>query len=415
MSMAAEHRRSTDPIFVDAVTAIEDFHAGKMLIVVDDESRENEGDFMMAADFVTPEAINFMITHGRGLVCVPMTAERLEELDLPPVAGNNTTLHGTPFHMPVDDRRHATTGSSAFDRAATVRALVDPATRPADLARPGHVYTLAAKPGGLLQRAGHTEATVDLARLAGLTPAGVLCEIMDEDGTMARMPRLLAMAERRGLHIVTIRTLIEHRLRHEKLVRREVETVLPNRFATWNLIAYVNTVSGEHMEALVLGDVTGGEPTLVRVHSQCFTGDTLGSLRCDCRSQLETAMARIAEEGRGVLLYLHQEGRGIGLLNKLRAYALQDQGKDTVEANQALGFQADLREYGIGAQVLADLGLKKLRIMTNNPKKMVGLEAFGLEVVEQVPLEVGHSPENLRYLTTKRDKMGHSLKISEKE
>lgn len=409
------HHRSTDPVFVDALTAIEDFREGRMLIVTDDESRENEGDLILPADFVTPEAINFMVTHGRGLVCVALTPERLEELDLPPIAPRNTATHGTAFHMPVDARHVTTTGTSAHDRAATIRALIDHRTRPGDLARPGHVYTLCARPGGLLQRAGHTEATVDLARQAGLTPAGVLCEILDEDGAMARMPKLVAMAERFGLHIVTIGTLIAHRLAHEKLVRREVETTLPNRFATWRLVAYVNTITGETMEALVLGDVATDEPTLARVHSQCFTGDTLGSLRCDCRAQLETAMARIAAEGRGVLLYLHQEGRGIGLLNKLRAYALQDQGKDTVEANEALGFPADLREYGIGAQVLADLGLRRLRIMTNNPKKMVGLEAFGLEVVEQVPLEVGHTPENLRYLQTKRDKLGHHLSVAKKE
>ncbi len=405
----------TDSVFIDAAQAIEEFRAGKTLIVTDDENRENEGDFIFPADFVTPEAVNLMLRHGRGLVCIALTQERLAALGLAPIAERNTTHHGTPFHMPVDDRRHTTTGSSAFDRCATVRALIDPATQPTDLARPGHVYTLGAMPGGVLQRAGHTEATVDLARMAGLTPAGVLCEIVDDDGQMARMPRLIAMAEEFGLHIVTIRDLIGHRLNTEKLVRREVETVLPNRFATWRLLAYVNEITGDHMEALVLGDVTDGAPTLVRVHSQCFTGDTLGSLRCDCRPQLETAMAQIATEGRGVILYLHQEGRGIGLVNKLRAYALQDEGKDTVEANEALGFQADLREYGIGAQVLADLGLRRLRIMSNNPKKIVGLGAFGLDVVEQVPVRAPVTPENVRYLETKRDKMGHQLDVPPEE
>lgn len=398
-----------DPVFVGVEQAIEDFRNGHMLIVVDDEDRENEGDLILPADFVTPGAINFMVTHGRGLVCCPLTQERLEELELPPLERRHNSDLATAFHVPVDVVGKTTTGTSAHDRAATVRALIDPATRPRDLLQPGHLYTLCARPGGVLQRAGHTEATVDLARMAGLTPSGVLCEIMDDDGSMARMPRLLAFAERHDLHIVTIRSIIEHRLKTEKLVQREVETSLPNCYATWRLIAYTNLLSGEHMEALVLGEVAGGEPTLVRVHSQCFTGDTLGSLRCDCESQLHMAMARIAEEGQGVLLYLHQEGRGIGLMNKLKAYALQDQGKDTVEANQALGFKPDLREYGIGAQVLVDLGLRRLRIMTNNPRKIVGLRAFGLEVVEQVALEVGRNPENERYLEAKRTKLGHTL------
>jgi 3,4-dihydroxy 2-butanone 4-phosphate synthase / GTP cyclohydrolase II len=408
-------RRHTDPVFVDAEQAIDDFRNGRMLIVTDDEDRENEGDLILAADFVTPEAINFMVTHGRGLVCVALTPERLEELDLTPITQHNTSSHSTAFHTPVDARGKTTTGTSVFDRAATIRALIDPRTKPSDLLRPGHVNTLRARRGGVLQRTGHTEVTIDLARLAGLTPSGVLCEVMDEDGSMARMPRLLAMAERHGLHIITIRSLISHRLKTEKLVRREVETVLPNRFASWRMIIYVNEITDEHMEALVIGEVDDGEPVLTRVHSQCFTGDTLGSLRCDCRPQLEAAMERIAEEGRGVILYLHQEGRGIGLLNKLKAYHLQDQGKDTVEANEALGFKPDLREYGVGAQVLADLGLKRLRLLTNNPKKIIGLDAFGLEVVEQVPIEVGQTPENRRYLETKRDKLGHRLTFEERE
>ncbi|MBN1476258.1 bifunctional 3,4-dihydroxy-2-butanone-4-phosphate synthase/GTP cyclohydrolase II [Candidatus Sumerlaeota bacterium] len=408
-------RRHRDPVFVDAEQAIDDFRNGHMLIVTDDEDRENEGDLILAADFVTPEAINFMVTYGRGLVCCPLTEERLERLELPPLPRRHSSRISTAFHAPVDAVGKTTTGTSAQDRAATVRTLIDPNTHPSDLLQPGHLYTLGARPGGVLQRAGHTEATIDLARLAGLTPAGVLCEILDDDGSMARMPRLMAFAERHGLHLVTIRTLIEHRLKTENLVRREVETVLPNRFANWRMIVYVNGITGEHMEALVIGEVDDGEPVLTRVHSQCFTGDTLGSLRCDCRPQLEAAMERIAEEGRGVILYLHQEGRGIGLLNKLRAYHLQDQGKDTVEANEALGFKPDLREYGVGAQVLADLGLKKLRLLTNNPKKIIGLDAFGLEVVEQVPIEVGHTPENRRYLETKRDKLGHRLTIRERE
>lgn len=406
---------ASDPIFVDVETAIADFRAGRFLIVTDDEDRENEGDLILPADSVTPEAINFMITHGRGLVCAPLTEERLAQLQLPPLPRRHSSGISTAFHMPVDVAGRTTTGTSAHDRAETVRALIDPATKPSDLIQPGHLFTLGARSGGVLQRAGHTEATIDLCRLAGLTLGGVLCEIVDDDGSMARLPRLVAFAERHGLHIVTIRALIEHRLKTEKLVRREVETVLPNRFATWRLVAYVNQVTHEHMEALVLGDVASGEPTLVRVHSQCFTGDTLGSLRCDCRSQLETAMARIASEGRGVLLYLHQEGRGIGLINKLKAYALQDQGQDTVDANVALGFKPDLREYGIGAQVLADLGLRRLRIMTNNPKKIVGLEAYDLEIVEQVPLEGGNTPENERYLETKRRRMGHRLNQTAKE
>jgi len=389
--------------------AIEDIRQGKIVIVVDDEDRENEGDFIMAAEKVTPEAINFMTKYGRGLICVAMTPERLRELDLHPMVTENTAHMGTQFTVSVDARYGTTTGISAYDRATTIRALVDPRTRPEDLARPGHIFPLRAREGGVLNRAGHTEAVVDLCRLAGLYPAGVLCEIMDEDGTMARVPKLMELARQFGMKIITVRDLIEYRRRTEKLVRRVVTTNLPTAYGHFVLHLYESAVDEHHHIALAKGDVTTPEPVLTRVHSQCLTGDVFGSLRCDCGEQLHKAMRMIEKEGRGVLLYMRQEGRGIGLVNKLLAYRLQDKGKDTVEANEELGFAADLRDYGIGAQILYDLGVRKIRLMTNNPRKIVGLQGYGLEVVERVPIEVPPNEINLRYLETKRDKLGHLI------
>jgi len=401
---------STSCVLATVEEAIELFRQGKMLIMTDDEERENEGDLVMAASAVTPEAINFMATHGRGLICLPATAERLEQLGLDlMVPQGGTALHGTNFTVSIDAVKGTTTGISARDRALTIRTFIDPATQPSDLARPGHVFPLRAAEGGVLKRAGHTEGVVDLARLAGLYPAGVLCEIMREDGEMARMPELIELARRHDLKIVTIRDLIEYRMRTEKLVERVVTTRLPNRYGEWTLHLYESKINGENHVALVMGEVEGEENVLVRVHSQCFTGDTLGSLRCDCHEQLHAAMAKIAEEGRGVLLYLHQEGRGIGLKAKLMAYALQDQGRDTVEANEELGFRADQRDYGIGAQILADLGLHKIRVMTNNPRKLVGLAGYHLEIVERVPIVVGVREHNLKYINTKREKLGHLI------
>ncbi len=389
--------------------AIEDVKNGKMLIVVDDEDRENEGDFFIASEWVTPEAINFMTKYGRGLVCVSLTKERLKELELDLMAKENTSKMGTRFTISVDARIGTTTGISAFDRATTVKALIDANTVPSDLAKPGHIFPLMADEGGVLKRAGHTEATVDLTRLAGLYPSGILCEIMHNDGTMAKMPELLEIAEKFQLHIFSIRDLIEYRFRKEKLVKREVETSIPNEFGQWKLICYSSKIDSYLHLALIMGEIETDEPVLVRVHSQCFTGDTLGSLRCDCQSQLRQSMRIIAEEGTGVLLYMHQEGRGIGLLNKLKTYELQDQGKDTVEANEELGFKADLRDYGIGAQILVDLGLHKIRVLTNNPRKIVGLEGYGLNVVERVPIEVPASHHSEKYLKTKKEKLGHLL------
>jgi 3,4-dihydroxy 2-butanone 4-phosphate synthase/GTP cyclohydrolase II len=389
--------------------AIADFRDGKLLIVVDDEDRENEGDFCLAAEKVTPEKINFMAKHGRGLICVAMPPERLEALDLHPMVPDNTARLGTSFTVSVDAKRNTTTGISAHDRAETILQLIAPATKPADLARPGHIFPLRAQPGGVLTRSGHTEAVVDLARLAGLYPAGVLCEIMDEDGSMARVPRLMQLAEQFAIKIVTIRDLIEYRRRKEKLVRRIVTTRFPSRYGNFMLHLYESDIDENHHLAVVKGDVSTGEPTLVRVHSQCLTGDILGSLRCDCGEQLGRALQQIEQEGRGVLLYMRQEGRGIGLANKIRAYKLQDDGKDTVEANEALGFKADLRHYGIGAQILYDLGIRQIRLLTNNPKKIVGLEGYGLQVVARVPIEVPANEANQRYLATKRNKLGHLL------
>jgi len=389
--------------------AIAEFREGRILIVVDDEDRENEGDFCFAAEKVTPELVNFMVKNGRGLVCVALEGQRVDALDLHPMVAKNTASMGTSFTVSVDAKRNVSTGISAYDRAETIRQLISPETGPKDLARPGHIFPLRAQPGGVLTRAGHTEAVVDLARLAGLHPAGVLCEIMDEDGTMARVPTLMRLAEKFGLKIITIRDLIEYRRRTEKLVRRTASTRLPSIYGDFILHLYESDIDQNHHLAVVKGEVASGEPTLVRMHSQCLTGDILGSLRCDCGDQLAQALRQIEQAGRGVLVYMRQEGRGIGLANKVRAYQLQDEGKDTVEANEALGFKADLRHYGIGAQILHDLGIRKIRLLTNNPKKIIGLDGYGLEVVERVPIEVLPNAINRKYLETKRDKLGHLI------
>ncbi|NMA71260.1 MAG: bifunctional 3,4-dihydroxy-2-butanone-4-phosphate synthase/GTP cyclohydrolase II [Firmicutes bacterium] len=388
--------------------ALEALRAGRMIIVVDDEDRENEGDLVMAAEKATPEAINFMTRYGRGLVCVPMTAERAAELQLPLMVHQGEESMGTAFTVSVD-ARGVRTGISAAERARTVQLLADPATRPEDLIRPGHIFPLKAKAGGVLRRAGHTEAAVDLMRLAGLQPVGVICEIMNPDGTMARRPELEVFAQEHGLVLLSVRDVIRYRMHHEQVVRPVAETRLPTEHGTFRLVGYEAIAPGEHHVALVKGEVDDGEPVLVRVHSECLTGEVFGSFRCDCGPQLEAALQHIEWEGRGVLIYMRQEGRGIGLLNKIRAYALQDQGLDTVEANHALGFPADLREYGISAQILKDLGVRSVRLMTNNPDKVRSLEGYGIEVVERVPLEIGANPSNRRYLETKRTKMGHWL------
>lgn len=391
--------------------AIEDIKAGKFIVIVDDESRENEGDLAMAAEKVTPEAINFMAKHGRGLICFPVTGERLDELGIPLMVTNNTSRYSTAFTVSIEAKEKVTTGISAFDRAQTIRTVLDRNTKPSDIAQPGHIFPIRAKEGGVLVRAGHSEAIVDLARLAGLYPAGVICEVMDEDGTMARVPQLEATAARFDLKIITIVDLIAYRLRHEKLVQRVTEAKLPTKYGEFVAVAYRSTVDAAEHIALVKGDLSTDEPVLVRVHSECLTGDVFGSLRCDCGAQIEMALQGIAKEDRGVFLYMRQEGRGIGFHNKLCAYALQDQGMDTVEANIALGFGPDLRDYGVGAQILADLGLHNIRLLTNNPKKVIGLESYGIKIVETVPLITPATPYNINYLRTKQKKLGHILNL----
>jgi 3,4-dihydroxy 2-butanone 4-phosphate synthase / GTP cyclohydrolase II len=391
--------------------AIEDIRQGRMVIVADDEDRENEGDLVCAGSLVTPEIINFMATHGRGLVCLALTQERADELDLRPMADVNTEAQGTAFTVSVDAAAHfgVTTGISAWDRAKTIQVCLDPEAKPSDLRRPGHIFPLRARPGGVLRRVGQTEASVDLARLAGLPPAGVICEILSADGSMMRRPELEVFAREHGLRFVTVAQIIAHRLQHERLVIREAEAVLPTSHGDWRVIGYRNAIDNHEHVALVKGDVASREDVLVRMHSECLTGDVFHSRRCDCGEQLDAAMRMIAEAGAGAIVYLRQEGRGIGLVHKLRAYALQDGGMDTVQANEALGFRPDLRDYGIGAQILIDLGLSSVRILTNNPKKIVGLEGYGLYVREQVAIRIEPNPFNSGYLSVKRDKLGHLL------
>ncbi len=391
---------------------IKDIKAGKLIIIVDDENRENEGDLALAAEKVTPEAVNFMAIHARGLICMPVLSERLEELRVPLMVGENTSKFSTAFIVSIDAKHRVSTGISARDRAETIKTVIDPSTKPEDLAQPGHVFPLRAREGGVLVRAGHTEAIVDLSRLAGLCPAGVICETMNDDGSMARLPQLEVMAEKHGIKIVSVADLIAYRRRHEKLVHQIAEAKLPAKFGEFTAIAYKSDIDHDEHLALVMGDISIKEPVLVRVHSECVTGDVFGSLRCDCGEQVALAMTSIAEEGRGVFLYMRQEGRGVGFHNKILAYALQDKGLDTVEANLSLGFAPDLRDYGIGAQILADLGLHKIRLLTNNPKKVIGLEGYGLKVMEALPIITLPNPYNKRYLETKQKKLGHRLEVS---
>lgn len=400
-------------VISDVSAAIQDIKDGKFVIIVDNEDRENEGDLAIAAEKVTPAAINFMAKHARGLICMPIIGEKLDELKIPLMVGENTSKHGTAFTVSLEAKRGVTTGISAADRAHTIRTLLDPATMPDDIVYPGHTFPLRAKAGGVLVRAGHTEAIVDLSRLAGLYPAGVICEVMSEDGTMARLAELEELGDKYSIRIVTISDLIAYRWRTEKLVHRVVEAELPTIHGIFKVIAYRSDNSSDEHAALVMGDITSGEPVLVRVHSQCITGDVFGSMRCDCGEQVHMALESIAREGRGVFLYMRQEGRGIGFHNKLRAYALQDKGLDTVEANLALGFEPDLRDYGIGAQILADLGLHEIRLLTNNPKKMIGLESYGLRVTDTVSIVCQPGKYNRHYLETKKSKMGHILDFPE--
>ncbi len=400
-------------VLVGVEEAIEEIRQGRMVILVDDEDRENEGDLTMAAEKVTPEAVNFMTKYGRGLLCLSMTRDKIESLDLPMMVADNKSPYGTAFTVSIEAARGVTTGISAYDRAVTILTAIDDDAVPQDIISPGHIFPLRAKKGGVLVRAGQTEGSMDLARLAGLKPAGVICEVLNDDGTMARLPDLMCMAEQHGLKICTVKDIIEYRMHHEKLVRRGAETVLPTDFGgDFRLIVYENDVDTHNHVALVKGEINPDEPVLVRVHSECLTGDVFGSRRCDCGNQLEKVMQMVEKEGKGVILYMQQEGRGIGLLNKIKAYALQDQGCDTVEANLRLGFKPDLRDYGIGAQMLHDLGVRKMRLMTNNPTKIVGLQGYGLEVVEQVPIVIEPCETNMRYMLTKKEKMGHTYELN---